>query len=194
VTRAQYTILAVVFTLVGMAVMLSMSDLGNSESHVQVTEIDLETTLRIPGEEGTQTLKIPGEISEENLARPQKIEGLPPRPEPQPPLNDAAEWRKQRDEMAAVWREESVRGVETYVAKAGLSADQRQDVLNTVLVLHERYEEVRQRLEDNTTTREDALVDIGAVDEWGKQQLEAVLGEEGAELLRQEMELNRTNK
>ena len=193
-TRAQYTILAVVFTLVGMSAMLFMADLRGEDTVVHVNEVDIETTVRVPGEEGARPLKIPGEISEENLARPQKTEGLPPRPEPQPPLNDAAEWRKQRDEMALRWREESVRGVEDYAAKAGLSADQRQAVLNTVLVLHERFEEIRGRLEDNTMTRDDALVELDAIDAWGQESLESMLGEEGAELLRQEMEENRSDK
>ena len=121
-----------------------------------------------------------------------KTEGLPPRPEPMAPLNDAEEWRAVRDEAARVWREDSLRGVEAYAAKAGLSADEREQAVNILLELHRRYEEIRGRLEDNTTTRDDAFVEIGVVDAWGKSQLEALLGEEGAELLRVELEANRT--
>jgi len=188
--------LGVVLTLAAMAVAVIYVDPSVQDTDIRVNEIALETTLKVPGVEEEIEMElppmIPGELSEENKRRPMKTEGLPPRPEPMAPLNDAEEWRAVRDEAARVWREDSLRGVEAYAAKAGLSADEREQAVNILLELHRRYEEIRGRLEDNTTTRDDAFVEIGVVDAWGKSQLEALLGEEGAELLRVELEANRT--
>jgi len=182
VTRAQQTILAVVFTLVGMGIMLWMTDWEAMKPQPTVTEAIVETTRRVPGER-----------TQKDLERPQKREGLPARPAPQPPLNDPGEWKKQREEIAKQWRQDSIDGIERYSAKAGLSAEKRQELMDIIMELHDRHDGIRAQLETNSISQDDAMHEMGDIDLWVKGKITEAIGQDGAEAFRAEMdEMKRT--
>ncbi len=176
VTRAQQTILAVVFTLVGMGIMLYMTDFDAYEPESKVTELATETVRRIPGQR-----------TADDLARPHKTEGLPPRPPPEPPLNDSEEWKKQRSEMATNWRNQSITALDRYAAKVGLSAEKKGEAMEVLMEMHDRHDEIRRLLESNSLSREEAQERRVALQSGLEETIIEVLGSEGAEGLRAEM-------
>ena len=180
-TRAQQTILAVVFTLVGMGVMLSMTNFSQFEPEKKVNNIITDTKEMVP------QMPPPRQPTSD-----QRTEGLPPRPPPQAPQS-ADEWRQQREQMAKDWRQDSIKGIEAYAEKSGMAAETRQQVLDVILEMHDKHEALRAQLETNSIDREAAKEQMEDLDLWIKAEMYRLLGEDGAEAMRLDMdEMKRT--